>query len=126
MGAIIYIYTYTFFWKTIFALCEQNRLVAIFTFLFLILLSFCYQPLPAEEEKELQQTLKEILPNAKSVKVEQKVYADCLKKVLGEFHIRGSSLFAVLRGVVFSSKVFTESSYQVEYSSLATFVLLLS
>lgn len=42
-------------------------------------------PLPAEEEKELQQTLKEILPNAKSVQVEQKIDPNILGGLVIEF-----------------------------------------
>ncbi|ONK81342.1 uncharacterized protein A4U43_C01F28000 [Asparagus officinalis] len=44
-----------------------------------------YQPLPAEEEKELQQTLKEILPNAKSVQVEQKIDTSIMGGLVIEF-----------------------------------------
>lgn len=36
-----------------------------------------HQPLPAEEEKELKDTLQEILGKGKKVKLEQKVSATC-------------------------------------------------
>jgi F-type H+-transporting ATPase subunit O len=36
-------------------------------------LLFFYQPLPAEEEKELKETLQDIIGKGKKVKLEQKV-----------------------------------------------------
>ena len=41
----------------------------------LIVFYICCQPLPAEEEKELKQTLQDILGQGKTVKVEQKVFS---------------------------------------------------
>ena len=37
---------------------------------------FSYQPLPTEEEKELKETLQDIIGHGKKVKLEQKVCSD--------------------------------------------------
>lgn len=45
-------------------------------------------PLPAEEEKELQQTLKDILPHAKSIKIEQKIDPSILGGIVVEYELK--------------------------------------
>ncbi|KAK2994822.1 hypothetical protein RJ640_015781 [Escallonia rubra] len=53
--------------------------------LFLIGLISTYQPLPAQEEKELKETLQDILGQGKKVKVEQKIDPSILGGLMVEF-----------------------------------------
>ncbi|KAK3017302.1 hypothetical protein RJ639_006901 [Escallonia herrerae] len=53
--------------------------------LFLIGLNSAYQPLPAQEEKELKETLQDILGQGKKVKVEQKIDPSILGGLMVEF-----------------------------------------
>lgn len=45
-------------------------------YLFLYLFVFFTQPLPPEEEKELKETLQEVMGKGKKVNIEQKVHFD--------------------------------------------------
>ena len=54
--------------------------------LYLIVMSvITYQPLPAEEEKELKETMQEILGQGKTVKLEQKIDVGIMGGIVVEF-----------------------------------------
>lgn len=53
---------------------KGRAIVACIFVLWINLLQFHLQPLPPEEEKELKETLQEIIGKGKKVKLEQKVW----------------------------------------------------